>query len=125
MQPPNAAKNARDWQQGRSMVRFESRSKPAGRIRERMSCLIEIVDLGQHQVAATLAAPPVMLDELLAKGTNNAGTRKRMFDGKITSIPVWRHHRSLNHEVDVGLVAAAVDQLLQIRHGLVRADFAG
>ena len=87
--------------------------------------LIEIVDLGQHQVAATLAAPPVVFDELFGKATDDAGARKRMFDGKITSISVRGHHRSLNHEFDVGLVAAALDQLLQINHGLVCADFAG
>jgi hypothetical protein len=88
-------------------------------------CLIEIVDLGKYQVAAILAAPPVVRAELSGKAANDAGTRKRMFDGKITSIPVWRHHRPLNHKVDVALVTATRNQLLQISHGLVRTDFAG
>jgi hypothetical protein len=87
--------------------------------------LIEIVDLGQHQVAATLAAPPVVFDELFGKATDDARARKRMLDRKVTPISMRGHHRSLNHEFDVGFAAAALDQLLQINHGLVCTDFAG
>ena len=87
--------------------------------------LIKILDLWQNYVSAILAAALIVFPELFGEGANDARTRERMFDGKITSIPVWRHHRPLNHKFDVGLVAGALDQLLQIRHGLVRADFAG
>src|ERR1017187_533473 len=87
--------------------------------------LIKILDLWQHYIAAILTTPPVVHDKLLGKGADDAGARKRMFDGKITSVPVWCHHRSLNDKVDVGLVTAAIDQFVQISHGLVRADFAG
>src|SRR5579864_2049429 len=90
-----------------------------------MFCLIEVVDLGKHQVTAVLAATPVMFNELLGKGADDAGARKRMFDRKVTSVPVWCHHGPLDHEVDVGFATTAIDQFLQISHGLVRADFAG
>jgi hypothetical protein len=90
-----------------------------------MFYLIEVVDLGQHQITAILAATPVMFNELLGKGADYTGARKRMFDRKVTSVPVGCHHRALNYIVNVGRVTVALDQLLQIRRGLVRADFAG
>ena len=50
------------------------RSHPARRIREFMLVLIEIVDLGQHQRAAILAAAPVVRHELSGKAAHDAGT---------------------------------------------------